>query len=92
MEEDHLTQPPSEEHLVVTGLLHRHGRVLLVHRSPTRHWYPDTWDLPGGHVEVEESPLEALVRELGEELGILAEVTGEPLLALRVRAFGWTPG
>jgi 8-oxo-dGTP diphosphatase len=28
------------------------------------------WDLPGGHVEEEESPTAALVRELREELGV----------------------
>ena len=38
-----------EQHIVVAALLRRRGRVLMVHRSPRRRWYPDTWDLPGGH-------------------------------------------
>ena len=55
---------------MVAGALVRHGRVLLAHRSPGRRWYPDVWDLPGGHVEPGETARQALVRELAEELGI----------------------
>lgn len=58
------------EHLVVAGLLRRQGRVLLCHRTPQRRWYPDAWDLPGGHVEGHEQPAQALVREFREELGV----------------------
>ncbi|WP_240639236.1 NUDIX domain-containing protein [Micromonospora ureilytica] len=57
-------------HVVVCGALVEHGAVLLVHRSPTRHAYPDLWDLPGGHVEAGESELQALAREMHEELGV----------------------
>jgi 8-oxo-dGTP diphosphatase len=32
--------------------------------------YPNTWCLPGGHIEGEESPAECLVREMQEEMGI----------------------
>lgn len=56
---------------VVTGALIQHERLLLGHRSAGRAAYPGVWDLPGGHVELGESPLDALVRELGEELGVL---------------------
>lgn len=59
---------------IVTGALIREGRVLLAHRSPTRSAYPDVWDLPGGHVETGESELEALARELREELGVQVSV------------------
>jgi ADP-ribose pyrophosphatase YjhB (NUDIX family) len=41
------------------------GRVLLV--NPT---YKDYWDVPGGVVELNESPRDAARRELGEELGL----------------------
>jgi len=44
--------------------------VLLVHRHPSRKWYPNCWDLVGGHVEAGESPHEAVVRECFEELGV----------------------
>jgi 8-oxo-dGTP diphosphatase len=41
------------------------SRVLLV--EPT---YKDYWEIPGGCVEADESPYDAAVRELKEELGI----------------------
>ena len=59
-------------HHVVTGALVRGDQVLLVHRSPGRRWYPDVWDLPGGHVDGGEDELTALRRELREELGVHA--------------------
>ncbi len=55
---------------VVVGALIRDGRVLLVHRRPDKRANPDVWDLPGGVVEDGESELEALARELHEELGV----------------------
>jgi mutator protein MutT len=76
---------PSSEHLVVAGVLCRGAQALLVHRTPQREWYPDTWDLPGGHVEPGETPDRALERELREELGVTARVTG-PVLAQVVGA------
>lgn len=63
---------------IVTGLLRDGDRVLLCHRSPGRRWYPDVWDLPGGHVEAGEDPRQSLVRELREELGITASPPSGP--------------
>jgi 8-oxo-dGTP diphosphatase len=70
-----------DRHEVVAAIVIRAEQVLLCHRSPDRAWYPDMWDLPGGHVEAGESPAQALVRELGEELGIEATVPLGPEFA-----------
>src|SRR5580693_7018199 len=63
---------------IVTAILRDGNRILLCHRSPRRRWYPDVWDLPGGHVEPGEPPGAALARELREELGIVIAVPAGP--------------
>ena len=73
---------------IVTAFLRDGNRVLLCHRSPQRRWYPDVWDLPGGHVEPGELPGAALARELHEELGIeVAAPAGPRLLQIHADAF-----
>jgi 8-oxo-dGTP pyrophosphatase MutT (NUDIX family) len=73
---------------VVAALLRDGDRVLLCHRSAGRRWYPDVWDLPGGHVGHGETPSAALVRELREELGIaIAEPSGPPMKDVCAEAF-----
>lgn len=32
--------------------------------------YPDMWDVPGGHVERDETPEKCIVREMKEEMGM----------------------
>ena len=73
-----------EHHNVAAALLVRDGRVLLCHRHPDRRWYPDVWDMPGGHIAEDETPADALRRELAEELGIVVTVpTAKPWRVLR---------
>jgi 8-oxo-dGTP diphosphatase len=70
-------------HRIVCALLIRDGEVLLAHRSPTKKWYPNVWDLPGGHIESNETTADALVREIREELGVsIGAPAGQPLLRL----------
>lgn len=56
--------------IIAQGLLtDEAGRILLCRLT-----YKPEWDLPGGVVEVGESPAAGLVRELQEELGITVTV------------------
>lgn len=55
---------------VAAGVLVRaDGRFLLGQRAQGT-YYPGYWEFPGGKVELGETPAQALVRELNEELGI----------------------
>ena len=56
------------------------GKVLLARRGDGRD-LAGLWEFPGGKVEPAESPEQALLRELREELGIEVEV-GAPLIAV----------
>ncbi|MGP5387313.1 NUDIX domain-containing protein [Brachybacterium tyrofermentans] len=69
-------------HHVVAGALVGPQGVLLVHRSPDRRYYPDCWDFPGGHIEPGESAADALARELREEIGVDATISGLPDLCV----------
>jgi 8-oxo-dGTP diphosphatase len=60
---------PTPIQISVAALV-RDGLVLLAHRHPSRRWYPDCWDLVGGHLEPGELPHEAVSRECLEELRI----------------------
>ena len=55
--------------VVAAALVDSEGRVLLQQRSPGRSM-AGLWEFPGGKVEEGETPERALVRELGEELGL----------------------
>jgi len=49
--------------------LNPHGEVLLLLRDNRPDIpYPDMWDLPGGHVEEDETPEACIVREMQEEI------------------------
>jgi 8-oxo-dGTP diphosphatase len=56
----------------------RDGRILACQRKRTVR-YGLKWEFPGGKIEDGETPHDALVRELQEELDIHAEVDGELL-------------
>ncbi len=58
---------------VVTGLI-RKGSKVLVGQRPSGHTLAGQWEFPGGKIEKNESPEQALARELMEELAIEAEI------------------
>ena len=56
-------------HFTVTGFVVHEGYCLL-------HWHPKVkmWLPPGGHIDANEDPVQAVVREIEEETGVAAEV------------------
>ncbi|MDE1466528.1 (deoxy)nucleoside triphosphate pyrophosphohydrolase [Aurantiacibacter sp. D1-12] len=78
--------------VVALALCDGEGRILLQQRPDHKH-HGGLWEFPGGKVETGESPQDALLREIGEELGIalaadqlrptsFAEETGEKHIVL----------
>ncbi len=58
---------------VVAGILVRGDEILCCQRPKTDP-FPLKWEFPGGKIEPNEGPEQALARELEEELAIHAEI------------------
>ena len=52
---------------VVAAVIERDGRIFVTQRGYGE--FKDQWEFPGGKIEVGETPEQALVREIHEELG-----------------------
>lgn len=59
--------------VVACALVDADDRVLLAQRPPGKSM-AGLWEFPGGKLEEDETPEEALIRELAEELGIETKV------------------
>lgn len=60
----------------VSGFVVFNDKVLLIHHKKLNKWLP-----VGGHIELNENPEDAIVREVREESGLKVKVKGErPLI------------
>jgi mutator protein MutT len=62
--------------VVVVGILEQDGRVLICRRR-SDYVHALKWEFPGGKMELGETPRQALIRELREELGVESEPAEE---------------
>jgi 8-oxo-dGTP diphosphatase len=86
---------------VVAGILEQDGRVLICRRRSDQA-HALKWEFPGGKTEAGETPRQALIRELREELGVEPEPAEEitryefaypdnqPILLIFLRVPIWT--
>lgn len=58
---------------VVAAIIEKDGKILIAQRDNSSD-QAGLWEFPGGKVDANESQPQALVRELQEELGIIAHV------------------
>ena len=65
---------PTWTPVVALALTDGEGRWLM-HKRPAGKHHAGLWEFPGGKVESGETPANALVREIAEELGIAIDST-----------------
>ena len=82
---------PTISRLAAYGVIRRDGRVLLC-RVAAGNLGAGLWTLPGGGMEFGESPEAAAVREVEEETGYLARVTGMPAIHSDTGAWPFSAG
>lgn len=78
---------------VVSAVIITDGRVLLTQRRADQE-FAFTWESPGGKVEIGESHIDALIRELREEIGVYVDaenVVPHPLWRGVFRILGQRP-
>jgi mutator protein MutT len=59
------------------AVIRRNGRILLLQRSLQSGFDPGRWELPGGKIDLGEDLVEALRREIQEEVGLVTTI-GRP--------------
>lgn len=59
------------------AIIRKEDQILLLQRSPKSSFDPGLWELPGGKIDYGENLIEALKREVREEVRLVIEV-GRP--------------
>jgi 8-oxo-dGTP diphosphatase len=65
-----------DRHFTATGIILHNGRTLLIEHAKIGWWLP-----PGGHLEPNEDPVQAVLREVAEETGLECALLAEQRFA-----------
>jgi 8-oxo-dGTP diphosphatase len=75
--------------LLVTAAVIFDGEKVLITRRPDDKRHPGFWEFPGGKLDPGESPEEALIREIREELG--AAIIIDEIFDVVYYCYDWGP-
>ncbi len=75
--------------LIVTAALLRRGNHILITKRPADKQQGGFWEFPGGKLQSDETPQQALQRELLEELDLDVEVGG--IFEVVYHRYDWGP-
>ena len=76
---DPTTELPRETRLAAYGVIVWDGRILLCRVGPGN-LGEGLWTLPGGGLDFGETPEAGAIREVEEETGLIAEISGPPVI------------
>ena len=55
---------------IASCIIFDNDNILIIRRSTTDPWKPGWWEIPGGHIDPGENPVEAAAREVAEETNL----------------------
>ena len=61
---------PNKEVTIAVGLCERDGKFLFLQRKHALDMWDQKWEFPGGKLENDETPEQAVIREVQEETGL----------------------
>ena len=59
---------------LVKAIIKKEDKYLLIQRSFDSHFFPSMWDFPGGKIDKDEKPEDAIIREVKEETSLSIEL------------------
>jgi ADP-ribose pyrophosphatase len=65
---DPYSRSTKQGHITASGLVIKDGKALLIFHPFIKQWFQ-----PGGHIDEDEEPIQAAIREVFEETGVVCE-------------------